>query len=222
MRKVQRFFDSCSRASKISFPYGAADALSPLVKSVLALFFLMLAAASGRAEDLRQQVIAEINLARTAPGAYAQILASHDIGQPRDRMEAIRFLQHVRSLPPLACSYGLSLGAQLHVADQGPRGAIGHNGSGWQNTPWSRMARFGQWVGSAAENIDYGHSQAREVVCAWIVDTGVSSRGHRRNLFNPSYGVVGVACGPHAKYRAMCVSDFAGAYIERGGAFASL
>jgi hypothetical protein len=43
-----------------------------------------------------------------------------------------------------------------------------------------------------------------------IIDSGVASRGHRRNIFHPDLAVVGVACGPHRDYGAMCVMDFAG------------
>ena len=35
-------------------------------------------------------------------------------------------------------------------------------------------------------------------------------RGHRDNIFNPRYRLVGGAVGPHKGYRDMCVMDFAG------------
>ncbi len=82
------------------------------------------------------------------------------------------------------------------------------------------MARFGQWVGSAGENISYGQHEAREIVCSWIMDAGISSRGHRKNIFNPSFGAAGVACGPHAVFRTMCVMDFAADFVERGNSLA--
>lgn len=37
-----------------------------------------------------------------------------------------------------------------------------------------------------------------------------------QNLFNPHYKMVGVATGPHAKFRAMCALDFAGGVIPKG------
>ena len=42
------------------------------------------------------------------------------------------------------------------------------------------------------------------------VDDGVSSRGHRTKLFNAEFKTVGTACGPHQKYKDMCVLDCAG------------
>lgn len=78
------------------------------------------------------------------------------------------------------------------------------------------MSRYGQWRVSAAENIDYGSSEARQVVISLIVDDGVAGRGHRKNIFDASFRVVGAACGPHQRYRQVCVIDYAGGFEEGG------
>jgi uncharacterized protein YkwD len=180
---------------------------------ILSFVVALAAGVSAQASILSEQVLAEMNLARTQPQQYAQYLASES--RPgRDTEEAVRFLQKARPLPPLASSIGLGQSSMLHVNAIGPSGGRGH-GSGW-NTPFSRMNKFGQYVGTAGENIWYGRGGARSIVCALIVDAGVSSRGHRKNIFSSSYGVAGVAYGPHAAYGSMCVIDFAGQYVERG------
>ncbi len=127
--------------------------------------------------------------------------------------EAIRFLSRAKPLAPLAFSNGLAMSAMAQVVDQGGTGTIGHNGTD-RSTPWDRMARYGEKVGFAGENISYGVSDARQIVISLIVDAGVAGRGHRKNLFLNKFGVVGVACGSHARYGTMCVMDFAGGFIE--------
>jgi Cysteine-rich secretory protein family len=202
---------------------GAAAAFKAAVKLFVLLFAFVCSAAVLRADELSDRVLAEINLARTAPREYAQIVAARPDRSPaRDVAEAVHFLEKARPLPALGPCNGLCQSAGLHVADQGPRGGYGHNGSGWGDTPWTRMGKFGQFVGYAGENIYYGHRDARGIVCAWIIDTGVSGKAHRKNIFSPSFGVAGVACGPHASYGAMCVMDFAGSFLERAGTLARL
>ncbi len=72
-----------------------------------------------------------------------------------------------------------------------------------------RIARYGVWLGTMSENIDYGSRTARRVVISLLVDDGVPGRGHRTNIFAPASRYAGVACGPHRTYGVMCVTDFA-------------
>lgn len=160
-------------------------------------------------------VLDEMNLARTNPSGYACRLAENGVADARSTAEAISFLQKTRPLPPLAFADGLALSAGMHVAEQGERGATGHGNL------WSRMARFGHFIGSAGENISYGHADARAIVAQLIIDAGVPGRGHRKNIFSSSFGVAGAAVGRHARYGAMCVIDFADAFETKGIASAA-
>jgi uncharacterized protein YkwD len=178
---------------------------------ILALF--LLATTAARAESLAFQVLEELNFARTQPQQYAQIVASRsDSAAGR---EAVSFLRRARPLPPLSWSQGISQAALSHALDVGPRGGSGHRGAGGE-TPWKRMARFGQWEGYAGENIDYGHSDPRSIVVSLIVDNGVSSRLHRTNIFSRNFRVTGIAIAPHANAGTMCVMDFATGFVEAG------
>lgn len=188
------------------------------MKYFAALALIFLSAAVLRADELAAQVRAEINLARSAPQQYAEIVAARAMGCQRkegDRvvLEAIRFLEKVRPLPPLARSEGMTASALSHVLDQGPTGTRGHKGSDG-STPWKRLARFGKWSGHAAENISYGPRDARSIVIAFIVDDGVRDRAHRLNVFGSDFLLAGIACGPHASFGTMCVIDFATAFAE--------
>ena len=81
--------------------------------------------------------------------------------------------------------------------------------------------RIQKMLGAVGENIDYGSRDARAIVVRLIVDEGIAGRKHRANIFNKTYRVAGIAAGPHARFGAMCVMDFAGDFIERGSGLAA-
>jgi uncharacterized protein YkwD len=184
--------------------------------------------------SVQEAILDELNLARTDPARYAGYLeemrrrfqgshyvlpnGTHILTQEGTRAvdEAIAFLRRQAPLSPLRFSAGLALGARDHVRDQGPKGTTGHEGSDGSH-PSDRVERYGAWERTMGECISYGMSGAREIVIQLIVDDGVPDRGHRTNIFTPGFRVVGIAVGPHDKYRTMCVMDFAGGFREAAG-----
>ena len=162
-------------------------------------------------------VLREINLARENPGLYASFAAEarpfHMIERGHAVDEAVRFLQKARPLPALSLSPGMCRAAADHCAEQ-IDGQTGHDGSD-RSSPGDRISRYGAWSVSWGENISYGQKTARGIVLTLIIDDGVRSRGHRKNIFSPKFNVAGAAFGPHARYRTVCSIDFAGGYAER-------
>lgn len=128
--------------------------------------------------------------------------------------EASRFLRGAQPQPALNISPGMCRAAADHCADQA-NGRMGHGGSNWSN-PGGRISRYGRWSIGWGENIAYGQKSARDIVLALIIDDGVRGRGHRKNIFNPTFAVAGAAVGAHAVYQTVCSIDFAGGYVERG------
>jgi len=188
------------------------------VKYAVRLVFLLFVPLLCRASN-EGPVLDEINLARTQPHEYASMLEERMASIPgmdeRCVAEAAAFLRRQRPLEPLQSAQGLVMSARQHVADQGPTGDIGHRSPGGAS-PFARMSQWGQWTGRAGENISYGYTDARTIVMTLIVDQGVRDRGHRKNIFCAGYRVAGTACGPHARYGAMCVIDFAAGFVEKG------
>lgn len=175
-------------------------------------------------------VIREMNLARQHPDVYARyleelreyfhgktlVLPGGTKLRTREGIgavdEAIRFLRRAHPIAPLILSHGISMAAVEHVADQAD-GSLGHAGSD-HSGPGDRMNRHGTWSARCGENISYGISPARDVIIALIVDDGLPSRHHRKNIFNPAFNYAGAAMGPHARFDIVCSMEFAAGYVE--------
>lgn len=129
--------------------------------------------------------------------------------------ECIQFLKAQKPLPSLQWVPEMAQAAQDHAEDIGPKGIVGHSGSDGSSMS-SRLEKYGEWESCVGENIDFGGKNSREVVCNLIVDDGVGSRGHRKNIFNPSYKNCGVGAQKHTAYKTCIVIDYAGGYTRKG------
>lgn len=182
-----------------------------------------------------REILAEINLARTNPAHYLSYLEDFKKFYRGKEIkysdgstlvtnegvsaleEAINFVRLQKPLPPLELRQGLILGAKDHVNDLVKTGQSGHRGSDGSMLE-DRLNRYGNWSVSVGEDIVYRSRKAREDVIALIIDDGVKSRGHRKNIFKSDFHVIGLALGSSAKTPPMCVITFAGGFADKGGA----
>jgi uncharacterized protein YkwD len=180
-------------------------------------------------DALARDVLAEINRVREDPRAYAEHLVAlrayydgklwrlpdRDPVRTKEGVDAlddaVRTLKRSKQAKPLAFDAAMSRAAADHAADIGPRGSIAHDGSNGSQ-PFTRLARYGIVIGSGAENIGVAFTDPRLFVIHQLIDDGVPDRGHRDNILARPFGRLGIACGPHQRYRLVCVMDFAEAF----------
>jgi len=117
----------------------------------------------------------------------------------------IKDLEKTRDLPLLFSQQDLFQAAKGHAESMGNKGKIGHDGFEKRMKPF--MTKYNKGV---AENCQYGYQSAKQIVIDLLIDEGVSSLGHRKNILNASYNCVGVSIQPHKSYKYNCVMDFGG------------
>lgn len=183
--------------------------------------------------SLEKEIIYEINLFRSNPAKYAEdyiapLAKSYQkkiLNYPGDQpiltkegvnalYECVRVLKKATPKPILYPDRSLTNSAEDHVRDQSRTGKTGHVGSDNSNLK-IRIEKYGNWKVRIAENIAYGNTSARQVVIFLLVDDDVKNRGHRNNMLNPDFAVIGVSCGSHPVYNTMCVMDFAGGVTRK-------
>ena len=131
--------------------------------------------------------------------------------------EAINYLKSLRPLEPLQWEEALAKSAQEHVDDIGPKGLLLYQSSDGTE-PEERISKYGDYIESLGENIDFGPNDAIGVIVSLTLDDGEEERPHRDNLFRNDYKKIGIACGPHQTEFQMCVMDLAYDFVPKGQA----
>ncbi len=162
--------------------------------------------------SIEKEIIYLMNLARVDGKLFSQTYLkkyADEKGYNSDNSNyssLIDELNDTKNLQMLVVDKNLSLAAAFHAEDTGKTGIMGHNSS--DGTSFSkRLHRFSK-TGALAENCDYGLNSALSIVCDLLIDEGVASLGHRKNILGP-YNQVGVALRQHITWSHVCVIDFA-------------
>lgn len=103
-----------------------------------------------------------------------------------------------------------------HYKDIAPKGLCSHTGSD-ESSYKDRIERYAMWGGAIYEAIRYTgkapkfqpagsenydqqfQTEARKIVCEWLVDAGVAAKNNRKNLMSEAHREISVVCGPHNK-----------------------
>jgi len=178
-------------------------------------------------EQIELDILNTINAVRSTPTTFIPMLEERmkryegnvlrREGKPnlltQEGEEAVRdcieYLKSVGPVPFLELRPGLCKAASQHAKDIGASGSTSHTGSD-KSTMQERIERFGDWTELIGENICFAENEPLDIVLSWLIDDAVSSRGHRKNIFNSKFKTVGLAVGPHKDFQHVCVADFAG------------
>lgn len=180
-------------------------------------------------DDIEKDVILEMNMARTNPVKYAELYIEPRVKKFNGKIyggnlqtnegvtvvnECIKYMKAQKKLPLLYPSKGLTQAAKDHANTQCLTDQTGHTGTDGSD-PFKRMNRYGSYK-TAGENISYGSKTAREIVVTLLIDDGVKSRGHRKNIMNKDFDAAGIGfANKHKLYGCECVLDYAGKYVEK-------
>jgi len=127
--------------------------------------------------------------------------------------DAISDLKKMTKFDSLEVSGGLSKVARRHLTDLQENPKLKHYGKDGSDLE-KRLQQVGFAGNAVAENISYRVDTALEVVLNMIIDDGIKSRSHRKNIFSPTFKLFGIACGAAKDKTTLCVAEFADTFKE--------
>jgi uncharacterized protein YkwD len=167
-----------------------------------------------------RKMLSELNFVRTYPSVYAGIIKdylhrkseSHVGLDEADYLAGIELVEELGRLTPLqlllpsSCVYDA---AKLHGMDSKKRGFFSHTGSDGSD-PWDRILRKCTQYRSGNENGVGGASDDPRVhVINLLLDSGVPSRGHRRNILDANWKYGACFRYDDATYKNFWIQNFA-------------
>ncbi len=174
---------------------------------ILGLFLILNEIVHAQSEE----VLKIMNEARTNPQEFLTvrlITYIHQKGMEENSYakSLVEELKSANKVSPLKSSPVLAKLARGHAVDMGTKGKVGHDSS--DGTTFVNRIRKKIKTGMIAENCDYGNSNPLDIVMSLLIDDGITSLGHRKNILFPKLNYVGIAIEPHKTYRMNCVMDF--------------
>lgn len=182
---------------------------------IIASTGLLVAQGSGKqhADSLREELIYVLNKVRSKPASFIPEIdryRTHVKSFVKDVKALDKAVKEIKdrlrkqaTLSALNMQGSLHMASQEHIKDIEANGVIGHIGSDGSD-PLKRLQKFGK-LSKLCENITYGHLTANMIIAALLVDEDTPGRGHRENLLNPDYVLVGIGIGVHKSQGRACV-----------------
>lgn len=155
-------------------------------------------------DTLEQRIVMYCNLARLYPKKFNEIEVANYWGtkespdQYRNSAQRKSLMRDLETMKPVGALQPDSLLADMASCFQKELNKTGNTGHDRKICKEDYMA----------ENCSFGKHTAIDVVMQLLIDEGVASLGHRRNILNPEYTKLGVAFGDHKRFQKCAVMDF--------------
>lgn len=153
------------------------------------------------------------NLLRKNPARFGETVLQEFLKQfpeansPEARSLAADLKKIRNNLPFLYPENGLQRMAFMHCTDLKARnGIISHQSASGKDFV-QRIKEAGKYR-CGAENLFVGTPQALEALILLLIDKGVQDKGHRKNLLDPGFTIMGASFMEMSNKKAVLVQDF--------------
>lgn len=156
-----------------------------------------------------KKVLDYINQVRTNPQLFLKEVAlpyikNNDYSKNRYAKSLIRELEKLDSMRPLAFDNSLQEMSVDFAQEAGKKGWVGHRRVS------QRFEKYADHVEITAENLQYGFDDPLDIVMDLLIDVDIPDLGHRKNILDPNFSIIGVSIEEHKSYEFITVMTFGG------------
>jgi uncharacterized protein YkwD len=156
--------------------------------------------------DDEKKLIYYINKARTNPSLFADVYLSHKQYKSSLEKECYSLMKITEGIKPLKVCRDICAVAKLHALDMSNNNLNSHQSSDGK-TLKERLVGKSVDLDKIGENISFGIFDPLQIVIDLLVDES-DSRGHRKNILDKEFDLIGVSISDHNYYGKCCVQDF--------------
>lgn len=179
------------------------------MKSLLIFLLLSFSLFCFGQTDSEKKVLDIMNQVRTNPQLFLKDVAlpyikKNELERNRYAKSLIRELERLDSMQPLAFENSLQKMSEDFADEAGKKGWIGHKRTN------QRFEKYANHVDFTAENLQYGFDDPVDIVMDLLIDIDIPNLGHRKNILEPKFSIVGVSINKHKSYDFITVMAFGG------------
>lgn len=181
------------------------------MSKLLFSLFILLSTSSfcQEASKHEQEILKIINQVRSNPQGFLQKTAfpyieSNNLKTNSYARSLIRDLKKQEPLAIISIDSSLQIMAKKFAIQSGEKGVYGHSRYN------QRYSTYGSHLNYDGENIQYGLQQPLDIVMDLLIDEGIASLGHRKNILSSDFSVIGIGFAKHKRINYNTVMAFGG------------
>jgi uncharacterized protein YkwD len=179
------------------------------MKNHLIVFSLFFALLSVGQTETEKEVLNLMNQVRTNPQLFLKDVAlpyidKNELKRNRYAKSLIRELEKKDSIQPLKFESALQEMSEEFAEEAGRRGWVGHRRVD------QRFKKYADHLDVTAENLQYGYKVPIDIVMDLLIDFDIPNLGHRKNILDESFSLVGISIDEHKSYEFITVLSFGG------------
>lgn len=180
-----------------------------MTKILFAIVLVSTSCFAQKQPSMEDSIFELVNYVRQEPKRFLTEVAhpyieSNELENSSYAKSLIRTLKKQNPLPPLSRNEQLMDMAANFAVEAGRKGWTDHVRTD------TRFTKYAPEIEITGENLQFGSADALSVIMELLIDEGVRNLGHRKNILDPEFSLIGIGLGNHKTFDTIGVIVFGG------------